>query len=68
MLIIEEHFESGGLFEFIAGIFVKTKSKIELVNLCLDKKYIFEIFDREILLENNGINLAFLEKWIDENE
>tara|TARA_Y100000589_G_C27158291_1_gene631716 strand:+ start:362 stop:1291 length:930 start_codon:yes stop_codon:yes gene_type:complete len=68
VLIIEEHFESGGLFEFIAGIFVKTKSKIELENLCLDKKYIFEIFDREILLENNGINFTFLDKWIKENE
>ncbi len=68
VLIIEEHFESGGLFEFIAGILVKTKFRIELENLCLDKKYIFEIFDREKLLENNGINLTLLDKWILENE
>ena len=66
-LIIEEHLNRRFIL-VVAGILVKKKFRIELENLCLDKKYIFEIFDKEKLLENNGINSTLLDKWIIENE
>ena len=67
ILVVEEHFESGGLYEAMAGVLIRFKDQLEIQNLCIDKKYIFEIYDREILLENNGIDLSYISDWIEEN-
>lgn len=64
LIIIEEHFSSGGLYEAISGILFKKKYYLDLNSICLDFNYIFDIYDRETLLEKNGINSYLFKEWI----
>ncbi len=66
ILLIEEHFEAGGLFEALSSIFIKNKFFINIRNMCLEKRYIFDIFDRENLLEKNGLSHLKIDSWLNE--
>ena len=55
IIVVEEHFRIGGLYEALTSRLIESKIKLKILNINVEHKYIFEIENHQILLEKNGI-------------
>ena len=64
IIIIEEHFRIGGMFEALSSRLLEKGSEIKFLNINIEHNYIFEIENHNSLLEKNGICLDKIKEFI----
>ncbi len=62
LIIVEENFRIGGLFEFLSVEMMNSNIFRKIKSLALPQKYIFDIYDRETLLQQSGISKENVER------
>ncbi|MCR8537064.1 MAG: hypothetical protein JJ839_001025 [Prochlorococcus marinus CUG1430] len=63
ILIIEEHYQSGGLYEALASELLPLNLKHNFSNMNLKHKYIFEIYGHKELLKKSGLDMSLIKQY-----
>ena len=56
IMFIEEHFQTGGLYEAMSPKILSLQKHYQISNLCINHQYTFDILPHEELIRSCGID------------